>query len=41
MSIELSSRAFQDGKAIPQRFTQDGEGVSPPLTWGNVPAGTK
>jgi hypothetical protein len=41
MSIPITSRAFTDGKAIPVRFTQDGEGVSPQLSWGDVPAGTK
>ncbi len=29
-----------DGARLPRRFTADGEGVSPPLTWGAVPAGT-
>ncbi len=41
MSIPITSRAFTDGEPIPARFTQDGEGVSPQLSWGNVPAGTK
>jgi Raf kinase inhibitor-like YbhB/YbcL family protein len=30
---------FADGDAIPTRFTCDGENVSPPLRWSNVPAG--
>jgi Raf kinase inhibitor-like YbhB/YbcL family protein len=38
--IELSSPAFADGARLPVRFTADGEGVSPPLLWGEVPAGT-
>nr|WP_086491042.1 YbhB/YbcL family Raf kinase inhibitor-like protein [Novosphingobium panipatense] len=38
--IELSSPAFASGSRLPQRFTADGEGVSPPLVWGEVPAGT-
>ncbi|MFN3943502.1 MAG: YbhB/YbcL family Raf kinase inhibitor-like protein [Allosphingosinicella sp.] len=36
-ALRLGSPAFADGAAIPIRFTADGEGVSPPLIWGNVP----
>lgn len=39
-TIELSSPAFADDARIPPRFTADGDGVSPPLVWGAVPAGT-
>ncbi|WP_341207944.1 YbhB/YbcL family Raf kinase inhibitor-like protein [uncultured Sphingomonas sp.] len=38
--LELSSLAFADGGRLPERFTADGEGVSPPLTWRGVPANT-
>jgi Raf kinase inhibitor-like YbhB/YbcL family protein len=38
--IDLSSPAFAYGARLPVRFTADGEGVSPPLLWGDVPAGT-
>ena len=38
--IDLSSPAFADGSRLPERFTADGDGVSPPLVWGEVPAGT-
>ncbi|QNA85223.1 YbhB/YbcL family Raf kinase inhibitor-like protein [Sphingomonas sp. So64.6b] len=38
--IDLSSPAFANGARLPERFTADGEGVSPPLVWGDVPAGT-
>ena len=38
--LELSSLAFADGARLPERFTADGEGVSPPLTWRGVPPGT-
>lgn len=38
--IDLSSPAFADGARLPERFTADGEGISPPLVWGEVPAGT-
>src|SRR5262245_35591342 len=38
--IDLSSPAFAYGARLPVRFTADGEGVSPPLVWGDVPGGT-
>ena len=37
--LTLSSPAFADGARLPERFTADGEGVSPPLTWTGVPVG--
>ena len=37
MAIELTSTAFTEGEMIPQRFTCDGEDVSPPLAWSGVP----
>jgi Raf kinase inhibitor-like YbhB/YbcL family protein len=37
--IELHSPAFVFNGRLPVRFTADGEGVSPPLAWGNIPAG--
>lgn len=40
-TIEVTSPAFAQEGRIPPRFTADGEGVSPPLTWGAVPAGTQ
>lgn len=38
--IELMSPAFADGARLPERFTADGDGVSPPLVWGPLPKGT-
>jgi Raf kinase inhibitor-like YbhB/YbcL family protein len=38
--FELSSPAFAAGARLPLRFTADGEGVSPPLLWSEVPEGT-
>ena len=38
--IRLLSPAFADGTRIPERFTADGEGESPPLAWGPLPEGT-
>lgn len=39
-ALDLTSPAFADGARLPTRFTADGEGVSPPLTWGIPPDGT-
>jgi len=37
----LQSKVFGDGARIPDRFTVDGEDLSPPLKWSGAPAGTK
>ncbi len=45
--MTLTTNAFADGTIIPVKFSQaapgaaPGEGTSPALSWGNVPAGTK
>lgn len=39
--FELSSSAFKDESSIPKRYTCDGQDVSPPLSWGGPPGGTK
>lgn len=39
-SLTLSSSAFTANSALPQRYTCDGEDVSPPLSWDEPPAGT-
>jgi len=39
-ALTLTSPAFADGARLPERFTADGDGVSPPLTWGAPPEGT-
>ena len=38
--MELTSTAFADGGPIPERYTCDGDDVSPPLAWTAPPAGT-
>jgi Raf kinase inhibitor-like YbhB/YbcL family protein len=40
VSLELASPAFANGARLPERFTADGIGVSPPLVWPDPPAGT-
>jgi Raf kinase inhibitor-like YbhB/YbcL family protein len=39
-TFELASPAFAEGSRLPVRFTADGEGISPPLVWSDVPDGT-
>lgn len=39
--LKLTSSAFQDGGAIPAKYTAGGDNVSPPLYWGSAPADTK
>jgi Raf kinase inhibitor-like YbhB/YbcL family protein len=39
--VQLTSTAFQEGKAIPVQYTCDGENISPPLAWVGIPGGTK
>ena len=36
----LTSSVFDDGAAIPSRYTCDGRDISPPLAWTEPPAGT-
>lgn len=41
MNLILTSSAFQEGRTIPVKYTCDGQNLSPPLSWSEVPAGTK
>lgn len=38
--MRLTSEAFEEGGAIPANHTCDGDDVSPPLAWDEVPEGT-
>jgi Raf kinase inhibitor-like YbhB/YbcL family protein len=39
--MRLASPAFDEGAAIPQKFTGDGMDVSPPLKWTDAPRETR
>lgn len=41
MAFELRSPAFEPGRDIPVKHACDGQDVSPPLRWGDPPAGAK
>jgi len=41
MAMTLTSSAFSHNGEIPARFTCDGENLSPPLTWNELPADTQ
>ncbi len=40
-SLTLTSTAFANGETIPDKYTCEGEDISPPLTWSDVPKGVK
>jgi len=40
-TLSITSPAFQEGSRIPDRYTSQGEDVSPPLAWNEPPAGTQ
>ena len=40
-ALELSTPAFKQGEKIPSKFTCDGAGMNPALTFSGVPANTK
>ena len=39
MSMTLTSQAFADGEPIPSKYTGDGQDISPPIQWANMPKG--
>ena len=39
-AINVSSLAFKDHGPIPEQYTADGEGTSPPIQWMNIPVNT-
>ncbi len=41
MAIEVSSPAFTPDGTIPAKHTGEGQDISPPLEWSELPEGTK
>ncbi len=41
MTLKLTSAAFNHNGEIPKRYTCQGQDVSVPLAWSEIPAGTK
>ncbi|MBU0507708.1 YbhB/YbcL family Raf kinase inhibitor-like protein [bacterium] len=41
MALVIASDVFQNGAAIPKKFTCDGQDKSPPLKWSGVPENAK
>jgi hypothetical protein len=39
--MKLTSSAFAEGAMIPVKYTCNGQDVSPPLVWADVPGGTR
>lgn len=39
--MKIFSTAFADGDTMPRQYTGDGDDISPPLQWSNVPAGSE
>lgn len=40
-SMKISSSAFNNSGSIPTKYTCDGQDINPPLTFSDIPAGTK
>lgn len=40
-SLSISSPAFARGQPIPTQYTCQGEDMSPPLTWSQIPEGSQ
>lgn len=39
--MQITSSAFKNSGVIPKKYTCEGEDVSPPLSWSNMPKNTK
>jgi len=39
--MEIKSTAFENNEKIPSKYTCDGENISPPLSFSNIPENTK
>jgi Raf kinase inhibitor-like YbhB/YbcL family protein len=40
-NLKVFSSSFKGGETIPDRFTCDGENISPAISWGELPEGVK
>jgi Raf kinase inhibitor-like YbhB/YbcL family protein len=40
-AIQITSTAFQQGGAVPVKYSCDGDNVSPPLAWSGIPEGAQ
>jgi hypothetical protein len=38
--MKIESSVFKEGSMIPEKYTCDGENISPPLTWSGIPQET-
>lgn len=41
MALKLISPVFREGGTIPSKYTCQGQDISPPLTWSDIPSGCK
>ncbi|MFP4563612.1 MAG: YbhB/YbcL family Raf kinase inhibitor-like protein [Spirochaetia bacterium] len=39
--MEITSTEFREGEPIPSKYSCDGQDISPPLAWKDIPEGTK
>lgn len=39
--MQLRSPTFRDGGPLPRKYTADGDGISPPISWSAPPPGTR
>lgn len=40
-TLAVTSSAFEEGGTIPEKYSCEGENVPPPLSWSDVPEGTR
>jgi Raf kinase inhibitor-like YbhB/YbcL family protein len=41
MPLTIKSTSFRDGEQVPRKYTGDGDNVSPPLSWSDLPPETR
>lgn len=39
--MRISSSAFDPNEPIPQKYTKDGDNLSPPISWSDIPDGAQ